>query len=132
MKRVVAMIVAASVGGCLTGAEYFGSPADAPPPGGPPEPGRASVPASPVKYDASWYKAEYWGREYPDGFTVDDDMTLRIRATPQVGAPKAKSCALTKGATYHPWNKKRVAADHLKFVTFTRIVTFELTKDYLA
>jgi hypothetical protein len=96
----------------------------------PAEPGRASGPASPVKYNASWYRAEYWGREYPDGFTVDDDVTLGIRATPAIGAPKSVSCALRKGATYHPWNKKRVAADHLKFVTFTRIATFEITEDY--
>ncbi|HKD31556.1 MAG TPA: hypothetical protein VKC66_37340 [Xanthobacteraceae bacterium] len=126
-KPVVAMILAASAGGCLTGAEYFGHRADAPPPAGPAEPERATGPA---KYDASWYRAEYWGAEYPDGFTVDDDVTLRIRATPAVGASKSVSCALPKGATYHPWNKKRVAADHLKFVTFTRIVPFEITEDY--
>jgi len=130
MKALVAMTLAASVWGCMTSAEHVGRLADAPPPASPAEPERASAPVT--KYDASWYRAEYWGGEWPDGFTVDDDMTLRIRATPEVGAPKAKSCALRKGATYHPWNKKRVAADHLKFVTFTRIVTFELTKDYLA
>jgi hypothetical protein len=78
----------------------------------------------------SWYRTEYWAGEYPNGFTVDSDTTLSIRATPEVGAPKAKSCALRKGATYHPWNKKRVAADHLKFVTFTRIKTYELKGDY--
>jgi len=127
MKPVLAMILAASLGGCLTSAEYFGHPADSPPPAAPAEPERVSGPA---KYDASWYRAEYWGREYPNGFTVDDDVTLRIRATPAVGAQKSVSCALRKGATYHPWNKKRVAADHLKFVTFTRTVRFEITEDY--
>jgi hypothetical protein len=41
MKPVVAMILAASVGGRLTAAEYFGRPADAPPPAAPAEPEQA-------------------------------------------------------------------------------------------
>src|SRR5262245_57534451 len=127
MKLGVALILTTFAGGCTTGVEYFGDQSDTSLPAAPTEPGRMSRPA---KYDASWYRAEYWGGEYPDGFTMDDDVALGIRATPGVGAPKSVSCALRKGATYHPWNRKRVAADHLKFITFTRIKTFEVTKDY--
>jgi hypothetical protein len=36
MNPAVALILATSVAGCLTSAEYFGRPADSPQPGAPP------------------------------------------------------------------------------------------------
>ena len=77
-------------------------------------------------YDASWYRAKGWSGEYPNGFTLATDVTLNIRATPDLDAPRSKSCVLRKGSTYHQWNKKRVVSDRLEFISFTKIKTYEL------
>src|SRR5262245_52931371 len=77
-------------------------------------------------YDASWYKMKDWSGEYPDGFTLAADVTINIRWRLDLGAPKSISCVLRKGSTYHEWNKKRVVSDRLEFVSFTKIVTYEL------
>ncbi|NPU68348.1 hypothetical protein HL667_25330 [Bradyrhizobium sp. 83012] len=93
--------------------------------------GQAGRAAGPATYDpAVWFKADFWGREWPDGFTLNHDVTLPIRTRPEIGAPKTVDCMLRKGATYHPWNMKRVKADRLSFVTFTRISTYELKRDH--
>ena len=77
-------------------------------------------------YDASWYKAKGWSGEYPNGFTIATDVTIKIRGSLDLGAPKSISCVLRKGATYHQWNKKRVVADRLEFISFTKIAIYEL------
>ena len=79
-----------------------------------------------LSYDASWYRAEGWSGEYPDGFTMAMDVTFNIRETPDLDAPKSMSCLLRKGSTYHQWNKKRVVSDRLEFISFTKIATYEL------
>jgi hypothetical protein len=129
MKLMVAMILAASVSGCfLTDPENLAGPAVSERPLDATEADRPGVSA--VKYDASWYKTESWAGEYPSGFTVDDDVTIKIRANAALDAPKSRSCALRKGATYHPWNDSRITSDQLKFVTFTRIETYKLKENY--
>jgi hypothetical protein len=77
-------------------------------------------------YDASWYRARGWSGEYPNGFTMAADVTLNIRASPDLDAPKSRSCVVRKGATYHQWNKKRAVSDRLEFISFTKIATYEL------
>jgi hypothetical protein len=77
-------------------------------------------------YDASWYKAKSWSGEYPNGFTMTADVTISIRGSLDLDAPKSISCALKKGSTYHVWNKKRVVSDRLEFISFTKIETYEL------
>lgn len=83
-----------------------------------------------AKYDASWYRSNGWSGEYPDGFTMASNVTAKIRASPNLDAPKSISCVLRKGATYHQWNKKRVISDHLEFVSFTKIETYELNASF--
>jgi hypothetical protein len=78
-------------------------------------------------YDASWHQAPGWSGEYPNGFTIAADMTIDIRARLDPAAPKSVSCRLKKGATYHEWNRKRIAADRLQFISFTRIKTYMMT-----
>jgi hypothetical protein len=78
-------------------------------------------------YDSSWHKATGWSGEYPNGFTIARDLTIDIRAMPDPDAPKSVACRLKKGATYHQWNSKRVAADHLEFISFTKIRTYRIT-----
>ncbi|MGJ4949904.1 hypothetical protein [Bradyrhizobium sp. HKCCYLS20291] len=125
LKSLPVLALATMLCGCVAGAQSVEPKAAAA------SDGRAGRPVRPVKYDPDlWYKADFWGHEWPDGFTVDRNMTLAIRATPEIGAPKSVSCALRTGATYHPWNTKRVMADRLTFVTFTRIKSYELTRDH--
>ncbi|MGJ5203713.1 hypothetical protein [Bradyrhizobium sp. HKCCYLR20261] len=120
--------LAAALGGCLASAQGVERPAVAP--ATPPDLAQTGR-AGPATYDpAVWFKNDFWGREWPDGFTVDKDITLAVRTEPEIGAPKSVSCLLRRGATYHPWNTKRVKADRLRFVTFSRIRTYQLTRDY--
>ncbi|CCD92440.1 conserved exported hypothetical protein [Bradyrhizobium sp. ORS 375] len=126
LKPVPVFILAATLGGCLASAESISGHSGDAPVSGP----RVGGSARPATYDPEvWYESDFWGREWPDGFTIDKDMTLAIRTKPEIGAPKSASCALRAGAAYHPWNTKRVKADRLSFVTFTRIRTYELTRD---
>jgi hypothetical protein len=83
-------------------------------------------------YDASWYRARGWSGEYPNGFTMATDVTLNIRGSPDSDAPKSMSCVLTKGSTYHQWNKKRAVSDRLEFISFTKIKTYELGASFTA
>ncbi len=83
--------------------------------------------ASPAfAYDQSWYRAEFWGGEYPHGFTLSEDVTTPIRAEPDPAAAPSIDCALKKGETYHPWNAERVAASGLAFVTYSLKVPYEI------
>ena len=119
MKPIIAMVLAISVAGCLTDSERLASPAGSE---------RLARPA--VKYDGSWYKTNGWSGEYPDGFTIARNITTKIRGTLDVDAPKSISCLLRKGATYHPWNKKRIVSDRLEFASFTKIETYELDASF--
>jgi len=90
----------------------------------------AAVPA--FAYDASWYKANGWSGEYPYGFTMAKDVTVKIRENLDPNAPKTISCDLKKGATYHAWNSKRFKSDQLEFISFTKIETYELKSSFRA
>jgi hypothetical protein len=118
MKPIIAMFLAASVAGCLTESEYFGH--------------LRSQEGMAARYDGTWYRKEFWSGETPDGFTMAKDVTITIRATLDPDAPKSVACALRKGATYHPWNKERVAADQLEFVSLTRIKTYQVKENFTA
>ena len=87
-----------------------------------------SAPASASGYDASWYKTGFWAGEYPRGVTLTKNVTTQIRAEPDPDAPTAIGCALEKGATYHPWNEKRVVSSGLEFISYAPIVTYEIKK----
>jgi hypothetical protein len=117
VKPVIATFLSASAAGCLIETEQLAGPAAAP----------ADLAA---KYDASWYKSDYWTGEYPDGFATTRNVTVKIREILDPAAPRTVSCALRKGATYHPWNEARVASDQLEFVTFSKIETYELKEDF--
>ncbi len=87
-----------------------------------------SAPASASGYDASWYKAGFWAGEYPHGVTLKKNVTTQIRAEPDPHAARSIGCTLEKGATYHPWNEKRVVSSKLKFISYAPIVTYEIEK----
>jgi hypothetical protein len=81
-------------------------------------------------YDAAWYKADGWSGEYPYGFTMAKDVTIKIREALDPDTPTTISCDLKKGATYHQWNADRVKSDQLEFVSFTKIATYEVKSDF--
>jgi hypothetical protein len=84
----------------------------------------AAMPA--FAYDSSWHREANWSGEYPHGFTMSANATINIRERLDPDAPKTVSCLLKRGATYHIWNKQRVASDQLEFVSWTKIETYEL------
>jgi hypothetical protein len=136
MKPVIAIILAALVAGCLIDSERLeradlelASAADAENLSSPAESERARPT---TKYDGSWHMTKSWGGEWPHGFTVTRHVTIKIRAALGLDTPKSVACFFRKGATFHPWNKKRIASDRLEFVTFTRIETYELKESFTA
>jgi hypothetical protein len=76
-------------------------------------------PAVANAYDDSWYQADFWGGEYPNGFGVAEPMTVDARLDPDPDAAAKVKCALPKGAVYHPWNHERVESDELDFRSYT-------------
>jgi len=85
---------------------------------------------SPSPYDASWHRENFWSGEYPNGFTMAANLTIPIRLRLDPAAAKSLSCRLKRGATYHVWNKSRVTSDRLRFISYTRIETYQLKADY--
>lgn len=86
----------------------------------------AAAPA--LAYDPSWYRSDGWGGEYPAGFTLTQSVSTKLRAADDPAAPRDIDCALSKGATYHPWNADRVAASGLQFVSYTRTVDYAVAE----
>ncbi len=78
-------------------------------------------PAVAEGYDDTWYAADFWTGEYPDGFSVSGPVTIKIRPELSPAAEPSVDCQLADGATYHPWNAQRVESDKLVFKSFTRI-----------
>jgi hypothetical protein len=83
-----------------------------------------SAPA--LAYDDTWYRADFWAGEYPNGFTLAEDVTVKIRKEARPAASRDVDCALKKGATYHPWNGERVKSDNLDFMSYVRKVTYRI------
>lgn len=90
----------------------------------------ATAPAAPPAYDDSWYRTDGWSGEYPDGFSVLKDITVKLRPVLSPSAERTIDCALPTKATYHPWNSARVAEQNLDFVAFTRVQDWEITTAY--
>lgn len=84
-----------------------------------------SLPVASLAYDPSWHRMEQWSGEYPGGFTMTGTRTIELRERPDPAAPRTVPCRFDKGATYHPWNRERIARQNLQFVSFTR------TRDYV-
>ena len=82
-------------------------------------------------YDDAWYRGDFWSGEYPNGFTVLEDTTLKLR--PAISSTeKTIDCPLPAKASIHPWNIARVKDMGLTFVTFSEIQEWEVTEAYEA
>lgn len=142
MKVIPAILLAASVAGCLTASPDLDSPdgkvldrpdtkvLDRPDAKVLDRPDAKVLDRPDAKYDAAWHRANGWSGDYPDGFTMASNVTIKIRGSLNLDSPKSISCALRKGATYHQWNKKRVISDGLEFVSFTKIEPYELSASF--
>src|SRR5262249_18672238 len=74
-------------------------------------------------YDKSWYISAFWSGEYPKGFSVTrPDTVVQARRSVDKAAPRDVACKLPYLAVIHPWNKRRIAASRIKFLSATRIV----------
>lgn len=81
-------------------------------------------------YGPDWYKAEFWSGEYPNGFTVLKDTTLKLRASLSPTAEKTIDCPIPAKATYQMWNMSRVLDDGLTFISFTEKDVMKASKAY--
>jgi hypothetical protein len=130
---------------CVCGVDYTGTPPSCvpvseatPPVGGtntastvdPNDCGTSGSSCAPAY--AGWYRQDGWSGEYPNGVTIAEQKRIMIRGRPDPANFPDISCELPKGATYHTWNKARVASDHLKFISFTRIESYRLAEDFRA
>jgi len=81
-------------------------------------------PASPPSgYDKSWYIAEFWSGEHPQGFSVTrPDTVVQARRSMDRAAPHDLACKLPYLAVIHPWNQRRAAASKVTFLSATKIV----------
>ncbi len=84
----------------------------------------ALFPAPALAYDATWYKTDFWSGEYPQGFTLKQDMMTQIRTEHDPKAPRDIACTMENGSTYHPWNGERVKSSNLEFLSFVPIETY--------
>jgi hypothetical protein len=83
--------------------------------------GQPAAPAS--GYDSSWYVSDFWSGEYPHGFSVTRaDTTVQARRSMDKAAPRDVACKLPYLAVIHPWNQRRTATSHVKFLSATKIV----------
>ena len=83
--------------------------------------GQSAAPAG--GYDSSWYISNFWSGEYPPGFSVTrPDTVLRARRAMDKAAPRDVACKLPYLAVIHPWNRRRIAAGRIKFLSATKIV----------
>ncbi|MEO6014304.1 MAG: hypothetical protein ABIQ30_12085 [Devosia sp.] len=83
-------------------------------------------------YGDEWYRGTFWSGEYPGGFTVLKDVTVKLRPELSPKAQKTIDCPLPAKATYQPWNMERVNAQGLEFVSFTKIDAMKVDKAYEA
>ena len=90
----------------------------------------AAGPTAAHAYDDTWYQANFWGGEYPNGFGVAEQMTVDARLDPDPDAPSKVRCLLPKGAVYHPWNHDRVEADELDFRSYTLKEVYTADTDF--
>jgi hypothetical protein len=82
-------------------------------------------------YDDSWYQADFWSGEYPNGVAVmEEGVSLMGRATMDPQAATDVACELPKFAVYHPWNERRAEyRTAAKIVPMTATANFRLTED---
>lgn len=86
---------------------------------------------------ATTYLSEFWSGEWPHGFTMSQDLEIMLRKDHVTTTLPTISCVLKQGETYHHWNRDRVKASNLQFLTIQQTIpyvaqesaTIEVTKE---
>ena len=87
-----------------------------------------TLPTLAFAYDNTWYKADFWSGEYPNGFAVvGKNVKLMGRAEPSLSAPATITCGLPQLAVFHVCNPKRPA----DYLTYSRIVKLTMKNDFV-
>lgn len=82
-------------------------------------------------YDDSWYQADFWAYEYPNGFSV---VKKNAKVVGRTGMDKelaqTVSCALPYRAVFQPWNNRRNAKNKVNYFTASKIVKLVAKEDF--
>lgn len=76
-------------------------------------------------YDNTYYRANGWSGEYPNGFSVvKEGVTVPARTDMDPRISATFECGVSYKGTYHQWNQNRIA----EYVTMSKIVPMTTTK----
>ena len=82
-----------------------------------------AAPGLAAPYDDTFYRAEFWSGEYPNGFSVvGTGVMIPVRTDADLELPSQETCGLPQKAVIHPWNGARPA----DFVTYSKIVPMKV------
>ena len=74
-------------------------------------------------YDETWYEADFWPGEYPNGLIVlETDVTISVRTDINPNVSPSLECKMDYLGVYHPWNEERVKSHKLRFFSQTKII----------
>lgn len=76
-------------------------------------------------YDQTYYRANFWSGEYPNGFSVVKENVTVPAYTQMDANASGFQCAVPFKANYHQWNQARVA----EFVSMNKIVPMTAKRD---
>jgi hypothetical protein len=87
--------------------------------------------AAAADYDESWYRAEFWSGEYPNGFAVAaPDVTVPARTAMDRTLEPSIACPLPYKAVFSPWNEERSRLSEARYFTASRIVPLVAASDF--
>lgn len=74
-------------------------------------------------YDETWYEADFWPGEYPNGLIIlEPDVTISARTANNPNVNPSLECKMDFLGVYHPWNERRVKSHKLRFFSQTKIL----------
>lgn len=91
-----------------------------------------SAASSMAAYDNSWFQAQFWSGEYPNGFAIVKAKTfVPSRQAMDKDLPSDSKCQLPLKAVFHPWNTKRNAKSKAKYFTASKIVKLTAKENFV-
>ena len=75
-------------------------------------------------YDKTWYQAQYWSGEWPNGFSVaKPGVVVPARTAMDHDLQPSINCALPYKAVFNPWNSERYKISETMYLTASKIVS---------
>lgn len=82
-------------------------------------------------YDSSWYQAEYWTGEWPNGFSVvKKEVTVQGRKAMDQDLDQNVTCVLPLKAVFNPWNQTGNDLRKSRYFTASKIVVLTAKKSF--